>query len=63
LGIKIDNQTLSADPLKLNKNEIGDIVHFLEALTDTTGLTPKLHSLPQLSKNEQLNARKFGGEY
>jgi cytochrome c peroxidase len=34
IGISLDNQTLSADPLNLTKQEIKDIVQFLNALND-----------------------------
>ena len=34
IGIKLDNQTLSADPLDLSKKEIQDIIAFLKTLND-----------------------------
>ncbi|WP_256007413.1 cytochrome c peroxidase [Pedobacter deserti] len=34
IGIALDNQSLSADPLNLSKQEIKDIVEFLKALND-----------------------------
>jgi cytochrome c peroxidase len=36
LGLKIPNQTLSAEKLKLTKKEIDDIIAFMKTLTDTT---------------------------
>ncbi len=38
LGLKVPTQTLSPKPLKLNGNEIKDIISFLNALTDTYSL-------------------------
>lgn len=34
IGIEVDNQTLSADPLNLSKKEVGDIISFLKTLDD-----------------------------
>lgn len=34
IGIKVDNQTLSTDPLNLNKKEIKEIIAFLKTLDD-----------------------------
>lgn len=34
MGIKLDNQTLSPDPLNLNEKEIQDIIAFLKTLND-----------------------------
>jgi cytochrome c peroxidase len=36
IGIKLDNQTLSGDPLNLNPDEIKSIIAFLNALEDKT---------------------------
>lgn len=33
-GMKLENQTLAADSLKLSKKEVSDIVKFIESLTD-----------------------------
>ena len=41
LGIKIPHQTLIPDPLNLTKKEIRDVIAFMGALTDTTGLSFK----------------------
>ena len=35
LGFQVKNQTLSAEPLNLSKNEVSDIVAFLHALEDS----------------------------
>ncbi len=62
VGIKLEHQTLSADKLKLNKNEIADIIVFMKSLTDTAYLTEKISSLPKSNKLE-LNNRIIGGKY
>jgi cytochrome c peroxidase len=36
LGMRLPNQTLSAEPLHLTRREKGDLVAFMNALTDTT---------------------------
>lgn len=38
LGLDVPYQTLPGDSLKLSDQEKEDIIHFLEALTDTTGM-------------------------
>jgi cytochrome c peroxidase len=40
LGIQVASQTLSPTPLKLTGEEKRDLVAFLQALTDTTGIKP-----------------------
>lgn len=37
LGMQVPNQTLPPDPLGLSQEEIGAIILFMEALTDTIG--------------------------
>lgn len=61
-GIHLDNQTLPFDSLSLNKQEINDIIAFMKALTDTTGMTSVPVRLPLFS-DVALNNRKVGGEY
>lgn len=39
MGLDIKNQTLSDVPLNLTKQEIADIITFMETLTDTSGFT------------------------
>jgi cytochrome c peroxidase len=39
LGLSINNQTLSSQPLNLSKEEINDIVSFMQALEDAVRLT------------------------
>ncbi|MEQ9439321.1 MAG: cytochrome c peroxidase [Cyclobacteriaceae bacterium] len=45
IGIVLDNQTLPPDPLNLSVQEQQDLVSFLHALTDTTGLTSRPRSI------------------
>lgn len=63
IGINVPFQTLSVDPLKLNKKEITDIISFMESLTDTSGLTSVPNSLPKFSTKNDWNDRKIGGVY
>ncbi|WP_104734164.1 cytochrome-c peroxidase [Hanstruepera ponticola] len=43
MGLEIDNQTLSPEPLGLSSREKQQLIAFMKTLTDTTGLThPKL---------------------
>lgn len=62
-GIPLSNQTLSGDSLGLNKKQTEDIIHFIESLTDTSGLTAASKSLPRFFNNDKMNLRKIGGEY
>jgi cytochrome c peroxidase len=64
MGIPLDNQTLPADSLHLDEREIQDLVRFVEALTDTTGLTRRPQQLPALSgEHSRWNQRVVGGRY
>lgn len=63
IGINVPFQTLSADPLDLNKREINDIISFMESLTDTSGFTSIPSSLPKFDFRRDWNARKIGGVY
>lgn len=62
LGYEVPNQTLPTEPLKLKKREIRNLLAFMNALTDTVGMTAKPNRLPQFA-DEALNKRKIGGEY
>ncbi len=62
-GLQVEHQTLPSDSLKLTKAEEKDLVRFMKALTDTTGLTTKPARLPHFEKKPALNRRKIGGEY
>jgi cytochrome c peroxidase len=61
IGIPIDNQTLAADRLDFSDADYSDLIAFMEALTDTTGLLNKPTSLP-LADGVPAH-RKIGGEY
>lgn len=62
LGFEIPNQTLPFDNLNLTDQEKKDLVAFMEALNDTSGLTSKPTKLPEFS-DHNLNNRIVGGEY
>ncbi|NBP69360.1 MAG: cytochrome-c peroxidase [Cytophagia bacterium] len=62
IGINLENQTLPPEPLNLTANEKRDLISFLHALTDTTGLTNVPTRLP-LFKDKKLDERKTGGDY
>ena len=57
LGIDVPHQTLSPDHLELNKEEISDIIAFLNSLTDTTGLTSQDFDLPDFENQPYWNNR------
>jgi cytochrome c peroxidase len=63
IGINVPYQTLPADPLNLNKQEMKDIISFMESLTDTSGLTSAPLSLPTFDNRNEWNYRKIGGVY
>lgn len=63
LGLDVPYQTLSDGKLNLNKQEIAQIISFMNALTDTSGLTRKPSRLPQFEGANSLNNRKIGGNY
>ncbi|MCX6274070.1 MAG: hypothetical protein NTV09_02525 [Bacteroidetes bacterium] len=62
-GIDVPNQSLSADSLRLTKEESRKIISFLKSLTDTTGLTSVPASLPTFPRDPEFNERKVGGVY
>jgi len=62
MGMELPNQTLPFDNLNLNQKEINDVIAFMEALTDTTGMTSVPHELPSFS-NPEWNKRIIGGKY
>jgi cytochrome c peroxidase len=39
MGLEVENQTLSDAPLGLSKQEVADIIAFMETLTDTSNDT------------------------
>ncbi len=63
LGIDLPNQTLPFDSLSLTETEQAQIVAFMEALTDTAGLTLRPKQLPAFPAGSPLNNRKIGGTY
>lgn len=63
IGITVAHQTLPFDSLSLSKQEISDIISFMEALTDTTEMTSVPQSLPTFTAHAEWNSRKVGGEY
>lgn len=63
LGFDVPNQTLPFDELNLTSKEIDDVIAFMKALTDTTGLTTVPSRLPVIDGNSKLSDRKIGGEY
>ncbi len=63
LGLDVPYQTLPFDNLSLNQQEIKDLVKFMEALTDTTGLTQQPNALPKFENKPEWNKRQIGGVY
>ena len=59
IGIDLPNQTLAAEPLRLNIDERADVIAFLNSLSDTTGLT----KVPILPKMRHAEGRVAGGRY
>lgn len=63
MGLDLPYQTLSDIPLNLTKTEIGDMITFMETLTDTTGLTTRPSVLPKFERKPEWNKRTIGGIY
>lgn len=63
MGIDVAYQTLPDAPLNLSKNEIKDVIAFMETLTDTTSLTNIPTDLPKMEGKPDWNKRKVGGNY
>jgi cytochrome c peroxidase len=63
IGIFVAHQTLPFDSLQLTKQEQKDIVAFMNALTDTSGMIGVPKKLPEFENNPTWNKRKIGGEY
>ncbi len=61
-GLKINNQTLSADSLKLTTVEKKNLIIFIRSLNENINFETAPEKLPA-SKNKLLNYRKIGGEY
>ena len=63
LGLDLPQQTLPGDSLNLNPGEEEALIAFMEALTDTSGLTQKPSKLPVFEQKPEWNKRMIGGEY
>ena len=63
MGLDVPNQTLPPDPLGLSQQEMGHIVKFMEALTDTIGMTAVPKRLPTFPAGSKWNDRVIGGKY
>lgn len=61
-GLKVDNQTLSADSLHLTPTEKQDLINFMQALTEDIPNSAQPQQLPA-SKLRALANRKVGGNY
>jgi cytochrome c peroxidase len=63
MGIEVPYQTLPDTPLELSEQEVQDLVAFMEALTDTTGMTVVPAQLPAFETHPEWNKRRVGGTY
>jgi cytochrome c peroxidase len=63
LGIDLPHQTLPPDSLHLTATEQKALVAFMQALTDTSGMTFIPERLPTFEGKPTWNARKIGGTY
>ena len=61
-GLKVSNQTLSSDSLKLDPAEKKQLVSFMHSLTEQVHFEEPPAKLPS-SKDKRLNNRKVGGEF
>jgi cytochrome c peroxidase len=61
-GLKINNQTLASDSLKLSGEEKKCLAEFIRSLSENILPDDPPQELP-VSKNKILNTRKVGGEY
>jgi cytochrome c peroxidase len=61
-GLKINNQTLSADSLKLTAGEKMNLIVFIRSLNENINFEKAPGKLPA-SKNKLLSNRKIGGDY
>lgn len=61
-GLKVPNQTLESDSLHLSERDKKDLLAFIFSLNENVIFENPPSALP-LSKNEELNTRKVGGEY
>ena len=63
LGLDVPNQTLPSDSLDLTPRDIDDMIAFMQALTDTAGLTAAPKRLPRFPDSTGWNERVVGGAY
>lgn len=63
IGWELEHQTLPAEALGLKKAEIRDLIAFMQALTDTTGLTARPTRLPDMPPDAGTLSRIPGGTY
>ena len=61
-GLKIKNQTLASDSLKLTKIEKEQLLSFMRSLNEQVGFEMPPEKLPA-SRNNKLNNRKVAGEF
>lgn len=61
-GLKVTNQTLSADSLHLTQTDKNSLLAFMRSLNEKIEFEKAPEKLPS-SKMKKLNARKIGGEY
>jgi cytochrome c peroxidase len=61
-GLNVPNQTLESDSLHLSEQDKKDLLAFIFSLNENVIFENPPATLP-LSKNEELNTRKVGGEY
>ncbi len=60
--LRVDNQTLSTDSLKLSQAEKKELIAFIHSLNENIIFETPPPALPK-SANKELNKRRIGGEY
>lgn len=63
IGIEHPYQTLAPDRINLTSKDYQDMIAFMKAITDTTGLTRRPARLPRVDRNRALDQRRVGGDY
>lgn len=56
-GLELEHQTLAPEPLNLNKQEVADIISFMEAINDQT-IFKAVQELPKDFNSTQINNRQ-----
>ena len=59
MGLEVPHQTLPPDHLGLTSKEVGQLVTFMEALTDTTGMTSVPTRLPKFDAGSSWSERSI----